>query len=423
MVSFLAVFAFALLATIVVSADLAYEDTITVKIDGTYVCEAEHYVDDNETELVCDTVSVVAGETIDINVRFTAAEYDSDVTIEAELEGDKVDVEAVSDRFDVEEGSRYSETLSIKVPSELKDELSDYIELNLEIDGDDYKTEIGPIKLRVQRPSYEVAIKSVSAPQSVDAGETFPVEIVVKNIGYNDLDDLYVTAKIDSLGISKTGYFGDIVAIECDDDEDEIELDDDNNGVLERYCDEDDEDSVSGKLYLKVPYGVQAGAYTLEVEVMNDDTTSMKAAQVVVNNDFDSVVFKSGNNIVIVNPTDKVVGYKIVAESPAIVSESMVFVPAGSTSSVSKTIEVDPNTVGEYTFDVNVFTVKGDLVETITFSGNAGNGDSTTGTDETNPIVILTVILAIIFIVLLIVLIVLIGKKPEKSGEFGESYY
>jgi preprotein translocase subunit SecG len=40
-----------------------------------------------------------------------------------------------------------------------------------------------------------------------------------------------------------------------------------------------------------------------------------------------------------------------------------------------------------------------------------------------NPIVVLTVVLAIIFLVLLVVLIVLIGRKPQKSEEYGESYY
>jgi preprotein translocase subunit SecG len=66
--------------------------------------------------------------------------------------------------------------------------------------------------------------------------------------------------------------------------------------------------------------------------------------------------------------------------------------------------------------------MKGELVETLTFSGSAGVV-ADDGETETSPVVILTVILAVIFIVLLIVLIVLIGKKPEKSGEFGESYY
>jgi len=407
LVSFLAVLAvFALVATVSAVAcdgDLVQGNDVTVKVDGESV---DSY----------NTVAVEAGETISVKVIFTSDVYDSDVTVEAELEGNKVDVQAVSDEFDVEIDSTYRETLTLKVPYELKDELSDELELNIEIDGKDYSSEVDTIYLRVQRPSYNIDIKSVSVDQSVDAGETFPVEIVLKNIGYNDLDDLYVTAQIEALGVKKTGYFGDVVALECDDGDDGFDVNDDGIVDVERSCDEDDEDSVSGKLYLEVPYGVQAGLYTLEVIVENDDTTSRGIVQIVVDNDFETTVFKSGDSVWIVNPTDNVVGYRIVAESPAMVNEPMVFVPAGA----SQTIKVDPNTEGEYNFSVNVFTTNGELIETITFSGNNGADEQT---DATNPIVILTVILAIIFIVLLIVLIVLISKKPEKSGELGESYY
>ncbi|MFH1326889.1 MAG: hypothetical protein ABIH59_02055 [archaeon] len=415
MVSIFAIVTALFLLNVVAASDLA--DKVLVKVDGTYVGEFDGEYCGTEGYDDCDVIEVDAGETISIVVRFTALEYDSDVTIDAELEGDKVDVDSVSDSFDVEPGNRYRKTLTIKVPYELKDDLSDDLELNIEIDGDDYKTELETIILRVQRPSYNADIKSITTSQTVKAGETFPVDIVLKNVGYNDLDDVYVTAKIPTLGIQQSTYFGDIVALECDDDFGDDDLPWGEN-TLGRSCDEDDEDSARGKLSLKIPYGVQSGVYTLEVQVSNDDTTSTKTVQIVVDNDFESTVFKSGNSIWVVNPTDTVAGYRIIAESPASVSESIVFVPAGA----SKTIAVNANTEGEYTFDVNVFTLKGELVDTMTFSGNAvlsGSDDDT----ETNPIVILTVILAIIFIVLLIVLIVLIGKKPEKSGEFGESYY
>jgi hypothetical protein len=411
LVSFLAVMAVCLLAgsasaTLGWSGDLAEE--VQVKVDGMWVND--------------DTISVVAGESITVKVWFTSLVCDTDVTMEVELEGEKVDAEAQTSVFDVEEGNRYRKGVSITVPYELKDERSDYLELNIELDGKDYKTVIDEIELRVQRPSYNVAIKSVSASQRVEAGETFPVDIVLKNIGYNDLDDLYVKVMIPSLGIYKTGYFGDLVALECDD-----ECCCDDNGDQACYedgicpyecCDDDEEDTVSGRLYLEIPYGVESGIYTLEVEVTNDDTTSKKVTDITVENDFEQNVFRSGNSIWIVNPTDNVVGYRVVAESPASVSESIVFVPAGA----SKTITVSPNTEGEYNFNVNVFTLSGELVETITFSGSTG---VVTDDDkvEASPVVILTVILAIIFIVLLIVLIVLIGKKPEKTGEFGESYY
>jgi preprotein translocase subunit SecG len=62
--------------------------------------------------------------------------------------------------------------------------------------------------------------------------------------------------------------------------------------------------------------------------------------------------------------------------------------------------------------------MNGDVVESFTFSSTEDVKAS-----MSDPVVVLTVILAIVFVVLLIVLIVLIGKKPEKSEDFGESYY
>ncbi len=400
LVSFLAVLSTLFLAAGVSAEELA--DQISVKVDDQYV----------GFPTADDVISVVAGDTISVKVWFTALKYDTDVTIDAELEGEKVDSEGRSNVFDVEAGKRYTRALSIKVPYELKDKLSDDLTLSLEIDGKDHKTNIGDITLRVQRPSYNPDIKSISVDQEIRAGEQLPVDIVLKNVGYNDLDDLYIKASIAELGITKTGYFGDLVALECDDnDDDEFPW---SETTLDRKCNEDDQDTVAGRLFLSVPYDVKSGVYTLEVEVRNDDIDSKKSIQVTVDNDFEKTVFKSGNSLWIVNPTNNVVGYRVVPESPASVSESIVFVPAGA----SKEIEVTANAEGEYAFDVKVFTLDGELVDTVNFSGNV-----TPDKDETNPIVILTIILAIVFIVLLIVLIVLIGKKPEKTGEFGESYY
>ncbi|MCK4552592.1 hypothetical protein KAT80_00105, partial [Candidatus Pacearchaeota archaeon] len=219
---------------------------------------------------------------------------------------------------------------------------------------------------------------------------------------YNDLDDLYVTASISALGIEKTSYFGDLVPLEDGDCA--------NDAICNAWgvANEDDEDTVSGRIFLKIPFDVESGIYTLEVKVTNDDVTLDKVKQIVIENDFETTIFASGNDLWIVNPTNKVVGYKIVAES-ADVSESVVFVAAGS----SKVIKVSPD--GEA--KVNIFTMNGELVSTVTFDSEA-KLDSVS-----NSVVILTVILAIVFLVLLVVLIVLITKKPEKTDEFGESYY
>lgn len=361
--------------------------------------------------------AIVVGDSVTVRVEFNSLVSASDVTVEVELESDKKDVRLETRPFDVETGQTYTRSLMLEVPFDLKDTLSEFVTLTVEISGDGFKT-TDFRKLRLQRTAFDASIKAISVPQRVGAGETFPVDVVLKNIGYNDLDDLLVTASIPALGLERTAFFGDIVALECDDKATSVQ----NYGVnITRKCDEDDQDTVAGRVFLQLPWDVAAGVYALEVTVENDDMSSSKIVQVAVENAFSSGNFiVSGNQLLIVNPTNQVVVYRVVPESTGAVSvsvsDSLVAVPAGS----SKTVLVDAtsNVAGTQTFAVNIFSADGSLLERVEFATSGNGKDSGTA----SSIVVLTVILAIIFIVLLIVLIVLIGKKPEKE-EFGESYY
>ena len=121
----------------------------------------------------------------------------------------------------------------------------------------------------------------------------------------------------------------------------------------------------------------------------------------------------------IVNPTNKLKVYRVVSGSSddlsTSVDDSVIAVTAGS----SKTVKVTASSSVEGEYDFTVDVISGDeIVGTVNLALTVEGGSSVN-----SPIVILTVILAIIFLVLLVVLIVLIGKKPEKSEEFGESYY
>lgn len=382
MVFFLAIVSmFALVATASAytasTNNLIDNTTLSVKVDGSTVDAGE-------------SASVISGDTITIRVYFDAVENASNVRVKATIEGDKVDVDERTESFDIESGNRYSKSLTLTLPSNLKDDLSEDLTLDLKVWNGEEKDEITDISLNVQRPSYNADLKSVSFSSTVEAGENFPVDIVMKNAGYNDLDDLYVTVSIADLGVSKTSYFGDLVAIE-----------DPSN--------DDDEDTTSGRLYLDVPFGAEAGVYTVEVTAESDDgVVANFAKQIVVNNEFSAgEVIRNGESLLIVNPTNKLKVYRVIFPE----SESYVTVSAGT----SKTITVEPST-DEYT--VSVLSMDGKVVDAFTFS-------STTEKESamSNPVVVLTVILAIVFLVLLIVLIVLIGKKPEKSEDFGESYY
>jgi len=366
---------------------------------------------------------VTAGETAKVEVwfTFTGAESDTDVTVKATIDTGKKEASDISGTMVVENDDRKKVTLNVEVPYELKDELSDLADLTIEIEGKDFeKTKDFLDKLNVERAPYDVNLRSVTIKQTITAGETFPVDIVLSNIGYTDLDDVYVTVRIPALDIETTSFFGDLVSLE--------DCDSHNHNSCD---DEDDTDTASGRLLMDLPFDAPAGVYTLEVEVSNDDFETSVVKQFIVENDFSNTVIVSAYKktvatgedaeyeLLIVNPTDNVKVYRIVTENSGDLStqakETVVAVPAGSSKSV--TILASAQSEGDYTFDVSVFSGE-ELVETVTL--NLSVEGKTATADLT---VILTVILAIIFIVLLVVLIVLIGKKPAKTEEFGESYY
>lgn len=372
-----------------------------------------HYVEVDGTNPVTENVSVVAGETVTIQVWFTALQDDTDVRVEAEIEGEKVDEKAVSNVFDVEAGMRYKKTFTLYIPYELKDSVSDTVTLNIKVDGKDHRTLFDELTLFVQRPSYNADIMSINTPQSVAAGDLMAVDIVLKNIGYNDLDDLYITAKIPALGAEGTAYAGDLLALEPSDPNDR------------------DDDTLSLRLYLKVPYGADSGLYTLEVEARNSDLAISVAKQVLVSNDFAnnlvvgdySKSFAVGEDgsyeLLIVNPTDSVKVYRIVTESTGVLSlglsDTIIAVQPDSSKSVILTASA--TVAGEYSFEVTILSSE-EIVGQTTLNATV-NG----GVTANDAIVVLTIVLAIIFLVLLAVLIVLLKKRPEKAEEFGESYY
>jgi hypothetical protein len=359
---------------------------------------------------------LTAGDTVTIEVTFIANVSASDVVLTAELD----DEEYSTNEFVVEAGYSKTVKFTMKVPSEIKDHLSDDITLDITIESDDknLKSEYENILLRVQRPLDNAVVKSIVVPQSVDAGETIPVDILLKNLGYNDLDDVYVTVGVPALGVENTAYFGDLVAQETD-------------SCTGGCHDEDEEtDSVSGRIYLEIPFSAKAGIYTLEVRIVADDkVVGNFARQIAVENNLpENVIVTSTSKTVavgqdaeytllIVNPTNSLMVYKVVAESSGEISSSVdsavVAVPAGSSKTV--TVTAKARLEGDYNFDVNVFSNE-KLVDKVTLNLRAEG-------KAVNPIVVLTIVLAIIFLVLLVVLIVLIGRKPQKSEEYGESYY
>jgi hypothetical protein len=361
-------------------------------------------------DVAIGNAQVTAGEDVTVEVWFKSNETLEEVVLEAEIDAKK-DVEVSSAVFTMLAGEVVKKTFVMTIPSELKDELNDELELTLKLDdlnGKDYEI---TRTFSVLRLTYNAEVKSVVVPSSITAGETFPVEFVLKNMGYNELEDLYVSAAISELDVVYgPKWVGDLVCFEeCDDD-----------------CDE--EDTVMGRLYLDVPYSAAAGVYTLEILVENDDTETRVVKKIVIANDFTKNVLSTSTakavavgeeavyELLIVNPTNNVKVYNIVTESEEVISsasQAIVAVPAGSSKTV--TVAASSDVEGAYTFNVNVFEGE-NLASTVAYNlvveGKA-----------TNTVFVLTIVLAAVFLILLVALIVLLGKKPEKTEEFGESYY
>ena len=144
------------------------------------------------------------------------------------------------------------------------------------------------------------------------------------------------------------------------------------------------------------------------MKVVNDDVAAIFTRQVSIQNNLpDSVITSStsktvavGQNaeyaLLLVNPTNDLVVYKVTTDSNGDVSSSVdsavVAVPAGSSKTV--TVSASAKSEGDYNFNVKVFSNDGNLIETVPLSLKAEG-------KAVNPIVVLTVVLAIIFLVLL----------------------
>ena len=357
-----------------------------------------------------DNLASFAGDVVPVKVTFVAGEDADDVKVEVSMYDGRDDVDASTGRFNVVAGKRYTKLLSLRLPSDIDEDL-DEMTLSVEIydadhDTDDYDEDY---RVSMQRESYVFEILSIDYSSKVSAGDVFPVSVVVKNVGFNRMDDVYIVASVPALGVSTRGYAGDLIPLEDYDDYD------------------DEEDSVLRTVYLKVPAGADAGVYELEVEVYNSDSETVATNLISVGDSMSSLVLASVKNkdlnagetvtydLVIVNSADDVKVYDIDTVSGDVLSvsvPSVVTVGPDSSETVSITVTADSDAdVGTYTFSVNV-----DDEQTV-FGANV------VGTSVSASIVALTVILVIIFVVLLAVLVVLLTRKEAPIEEVETSYY
>ena len=350
---------------------------------------------------VVSNPSIIAGNTIVVKTYVFANTTSRNVKVSLEMNGEKKYVSVTSSPFDVEKGHTYMKLLKLRVPYELNQELSNSVDLEVKIWGGSSNTLIEVFPLRVQRPSYNAEIMSIETPNEIKAGENIPVDISIKNTGYNDLNDLYVHLTIPNLGIEKNVYFRDLVPLkgyECYND-------DVCNSYYKDHLNLDDKKSETRRIYVQLPYDVSPGSYILKVKATNEDMSVGNSKQIFIQNPVPNQVIRKENSLLMINPTNSIKIYKVIMPDG---KNTSIVVQAGSTRSF------EMNLKGEY--DV---LSEGKLLGRFFFTPT----NETTNKVSNNLVSAITVILVVLLIVLIIILVVLLTKKPKKKEELGESYY
>jgi len=363
----------------------------------------------NSVELsqVGQTTAVVTGDTLLLRVTFTADETVSGVKIRATIDGFREDVSASTDRFDVIAGVTYTKLLSVQLPASIK-ELANSATLRVEIVSAVADVPV-LYSLLIQREPFNFDVLAVDYNTEVASGETFPVAIVIKNVGFNSLDDGFVVVSIPELGVSARGFFGDLSPIRN----------------CTGNCDSELV-TLQKTVYLRIPENAETGVYELEVTVYNPDavTTVKESVRVQKSNTLQIIPVQSVQDIragetatyelILVNSgeTIRVFNIRAVSGSALDVSvPSVVTVSAGSSQTVPISVRAEDDAQGVSIFSV---TVDGQQVD---FTANITEGRVNTS------VVALTVILAIVFIVLLVVLIILLTRREKPIKEVETSYY
>lgn len=390
----------AIMTLLVLSMASAMTDSDNI-VDGDLITEF------NSVILGSNTMAGDVDGVVPVRVTFTADDNVSDVRVEVSMDGFRDDVEAETSRFDIVAGTTYTKLLSLKLPSS-SDDLNEEYTLKVELTHDGSNA-FAEYTVSMQRESYTFEVKSVDYSSKVNAGDVFPVSVVVKNTGFNRMDDTYVVVSIPALGVSTRGYVGDLVVTSEDEDN------------------EDKEDSMYRTVYLKIPANVASGVYEMNVEAYNDDAETTVTKLISVGGEASTVVLATVKNqdlnagetvtydLVIVNSADSVKVFNLNSVSGDDLSVSVpavITVGPDASETVSVTVAAsDDAAVGTYTFSVDV-----DGEQTV-FGANVVGGS------VSSSIVALTVILVIVFVVLLAVLVVLLTKKEKPMEEVETSYY
>ncbi len=413
--SILALFIMGVLAMSLVSAvnDNANELSWgSLRINGDYVDNGE-------------VLAVEEGQTLDIRVGLVADNGARDVEVDAKISGyegnDREGLYDSVDLIDVQAGNTKYVNMQVALPARL--EKAEYA-LRLRMLDQNGAAEEKNIVLSVEpkRHSVEVQDVTLSPGNSIKAGRSILVSVLLANWGDKDEKDVKVTVSVPQLGISAT-EFVDLVAT------------DDNNVEYEDVP----------EMFLPIPATAAAGEYQVKVTVDYDgfDQTVIKTTtlNVVANEQF--AVETTGKLVLAVGPESQTVAigakavygvaltndgrtsraYAVEAVTgdfaTVAVSENLVVLSPGQSKVVY--VEVTPNAnaaLGDHIVSVSVKS-GADMLETVALKATV-TGTQNNGMDLKNGLEIALIVL----IVLLVIIGLVIGfSRLKKDDDEEKTYY
>lgn len=358
-------------------------------------------------------VSVVLGENVEIEVEYSLDNDEEDVVVEAELAyGKGRKIEASTSPLDALADTTYKARLNLQISDKIEvTPPGEIYYLSVELKNDRGRIlESTEFDLTVQKENDLLEIQKIMATPFAEAGKTTIVTVVVKNIGSDEQEDLYLLLNVPELGVALEKRIGDL--------------------------DTDDDDVAEVKVPLSIPENAVEGNYVLKATAYNDDVKAEGTKTLFVSGDrkvADSTEFVSGEDLLeikqgksgtyeltLLNLGSKAKTFTVSVDglegwASYVVDPLSVKLNPGTSHVVELRLKVYENALeGKHSFKVSVES-DGKVARELTLAANVK--ENTLGIDA---MLISVIVLAIILIVLLLVL-VKSKKAEEESSE--ESYY
>ncbi len=368
------------------------------------------------------------GSTVDVKVSFISNVDIEEATVHTWVTGYHEDIEAETPQFDVFNGNMYTKTMKLELPDDLdaKEDYTLYVQIESQedlsgIDRATVDTEIQRIANILEILSIELYDSDYGYTHTFDAGDTIYADVVVKNRGNYQAEDVYVQLAIKELGISRTVYIGD----------------------LEPNDDDDDEDAKEVTVALQLPQSMKAGTYFLEVSAFNDEVSDEAVGNIIVGGYQSAPEEQQPGKVevsaqVSSNEVEQGKGavYAVLVANFGSTSQNFIVETVGTEGWATTTVTPQTFTLapGQSKL-VNIYLAAGEeaVVGEHIFSAKVRYGSEskqysltanvTKSAGEINWKLILMIIGIVLAVAIIVLLIILLTAKKKPATETSESYY